>query len=590
VRAALLRRVLVAVAVAVSLCAALSPNAFAAGGQNPIVVLVPGLQMTVQGMTPTSGGGCGAQGGMAGLCQAYQAQGYDVYIPPTSTTGGDGIVINTGGDVATNASALTGYVANIESANNGANVSAVGYSMGGLMVVDAVRDDGMAVNSIVTIGSPLDGSYLANSLTWLANSGIPGVSNLANNEINSIGAGAIYSLTSDDRAAENAGQGPVGVPMTTIVGNGCGFAGDCVVGVSSQEGANSNLGPTSLATDPDVHTSGPWGILTMACGGCSQELNDPKVQSTAVQASQSGCSSSSYCIPQAPQMLRALAVADGRLVTGRSKSDPREIHLTFNTPSTMSLAAGASQTITGANVVASASPFAVECAGGSPNGPIGPATIYYAVPSDICASGTVTVVNQGSQALSLVVLSNPNSVEATVGGQGAKHVPVSVSAKAGITSVQILDHAGKVLRTVDGRNLRSVSFTATRTAVSQRVLRVTLEGQTSQYTAPIPLLRAARVHAKLVVHPSHAKAGRTVTISGTGWAAGKVHLTLVANGSTHYVLTTLLTKVTQGSFSLTYTAPSTIDARTPVTIVAGEPGRAPAKQKFVITPVKQKTH
>jgi hypothetical protein len=69
-----------------------------------------------------------------------------------------------------------------------------------------------------------------------------------------------------------------------------------------------------------------------------------------------------------------------------------------------------------------------------------------------------------------------------------------------------------------------------------------------------------------------------------------VHLTLLANGSTHYVLATLLAKATQGGFSLTYTAPSTIDARTPVTVVAGEPGRAPAKQKFVITPVKQKTH
>ena len=106
------------------------------------MVIVPGLNMAVPGMNP-NGGGCGGQGSLGSLCQAYVNQGYNVYIPSTSTTG-NGTVINSAGNVATNASALNSYVNNVESQNNGANVSAVGYSMGGLIIVDAVRDNGMA--------------------------------------------------------------------------------------------------------------------------------------------------------------------------------------------------------------------------------------------------------------------------------------------------------------------------------------------------------------------------------------------------------------------------------------------------------------
>jgi hypothetical protein len=40
----------------------------------------------------------------------------------------------------------------------------------------------------------------------------------------------------------------------------------------------------------------------------------------------------------------------------------------------------------------------------------------------------------------------------------------------------------------------------------------------------------------------------------------------------------------QGSFTLTFTAPSDIDSRTPVALTAGEPQRAPAKATFTITP------
>jgi hypothetical protein len=593
VRAKWLRRVLVAVTVAASLCLVGSATALAAG--NPIVVIVPGLQMNAPGMTPTSGG-CGAQGGLSSLCQAYVNQGYDVYIPPTSTTGGNGIVINTGGDVATNASSLASYVSNIESQNNGANVSAVGYSMGGLMVVDAVRDNGMAVNSIVTIGSPLDGSYMADDLTAAANMscglslGCMAIAAGAQATINNIGQGAIYSLTSDDRAAENSGQGPVGVPMTTIGGNGCGTTlGDCVVGLSSQFGTNSNLGPTSQTTDPDVHTAGPYGILTKACNGCSPELDDPNVAKAAVQASQSGCSSSSYCIP-APQARRALAMAQARRLTIRHSSKaPTHATLTLNTVSTITIAAGASQTVTGANLIASTSPIATGCAGTTPAAPSASTSIYYTSASDLaCATNQVTVENQGSQPITVAVLSNPVNAQATVGAQGTSRVPVTVTAAAGITTVKIVNASGKALYTVNGAGRHTVSFTVPRTVASQHILSVTVAGQSAPFTAPIPTLQAALVKGTLTVRPRSVAGGQTVTITGSDWATGTVNLTLVANGSSHYVLTTLTAKATaRKGFTISWTAPSGLTARTPVKVIAAESQRKPATASFVVTAKKQ---
>jgi triacylglycerol esterase/lipase EstA (alpha/beta hydrolase family) len=587
----LLRRVLVALAVAVSLCGACAANAFAAGGQKPVVVIVPGLDMAVPGMSPSSGG-CGGQGSLGSLCQAYVDQGYNVYIPSTSTTG-NGTVINSAGNVATNASALSGYVNNIESQNNGADVSAVGYSMGGLMIVDAVRDNGMAVNSVVTIGSPLDGSFVADGLTAAANQtcfslGCMAVSAGAQIAINQTGPDAISSLTSSDRAAENSGQGPLGVPVTTIAGNGCGIAGDCAVAVSSAYGTGSNLGPTSQMTVDDVHTGGPGGALTVMCGGCSPELNDPTVAKTAVKASQTGCASSAYCIPQAQLERADTAVARDRRLAGdaRPRKAPENVKLTLDTTSFVSVAAGASQTITGADLIASTSPYAAACAGAAPVAPSASASLYYTDPVATlgCAPNVVTVQNTGSQAIDAEIFSNPAAARATVGARGGTVVPIVVSAKVGITNVKIVTDAGKVLKTVRGDGRRTVTFLAPRTLASQNILSATLSGQTAAFSAAIPQLPAALAKATVTVRPGRVRSGQTVTISGRRWAAGDVSLTLLAEGADHYVLANLRAQANaQGSFTLTFTAPSDIDSRTPVALTAGEPQRAPAKATFTIT-------
>jgi dienelactone hydrolase len=590
----LLRRVLVALAVAVSVCAACAANAFAAGGQKPVVVIVPGLDMAVPGMSPSSGG-CGGQGSLGSLCQAYVDQGYNVYIPSTSTTG-NGTVINSAGNVATNASALSDYVNNIESQNNGADVSAVGYSMGGLMIVDAVRDNGMAVNSVVTIGSPLDGSFVADGLTAAANQTCFSLSCLAVSAgaqlaINQTGPDAIASLTSSDRAAENSGQGPLGVPVTTIAGNGCGIAGDCAVAVGSAFGTNSGLGPTAQMTVGDVHTGGPGGALTVMCGGCSPELDDPTVAKAAVKASQTGCASSSYCIPQAQEERADTNAARDRRRGGgaRSKKAPKNVKLTLDTTSVVSVAAGASQTITGADLIASTGPYATACVGAAPVAPAASAPLYYTDPvvSLGCNPNAVTVQNTGSQAIDAEIFSDPaaDDVQATVGGRGGPMVPIVVSAKVGITNVKIVTGAGKVLKTVKGDGRRTVTFMAQRTLASQNILSATLSGQSAAFSAPIPQLPAALAKAKVTVRPGRVRSGQTVTISGKGWAAGDVSLTLLAEGADDSVLANLSAQANaHGSFTLTFTAPSGIGSRTPVALTAGEPQRAPAKATFTIFP------
>ena len=588
------RRVLVALAVAVSLCGACAANAFAAGGQKPVVVIVPGLDMAVPGMSPSSGG-CGGQGSLGSLCQAYVNQGYNVYIPSTSTTG-NGTVINSAGNVATNASALSGYVSNIESQNNGADVSAVGYSMGGLMIVDAVRDNGMAVNSVVTIGSPLDGSFVADGLTAAANQtcfslGCMAVSAGAQLAINQTGPDAIASLTSSDRAAENSGQEPLGVPVTTIAGNGCGIAGDCAVAVSSAYGTGSNLGVTSQLTVGDVHTGGPGGLLGYVCGGCSPELDDPTVAQAAVNASQSGCSSSAYCIPQAPQERADAAVRHDLRLAGdaRSRKAPRNVKLTLDTTSFVRVAAGASQTITGADLIASTSPYATACAGAAPVAPGASAPLYYTEPVRTlgCTPNAVTVQNEGSQAIDVEIFSDPpaDQARATVGGRGGRMVPIVVSAKAGITNVKIVTGAGKVLKTVKGHGHRTVTFMARRTLASRHIVSATLSTRTAAFSAPIPLLPAALAKARVTVRPGSVRSGHKVTISGNGWAAGHVSLTLLTDGADRYVLANLRTKSNaRGRFTMTFRAPSGINSRTPVALTAGEPRRAPAKATFTITP------
>jgi dienelactone hydrolase len=588
------RRVLLALAVAVSLCGACAADAFAAGGQKPVVVIVPGLDMAVPGMSPSSGG-CAGQGSLGSLCQAYVDQGFNVYIPSTNTTG-NGTVINSAGNVATNASALSGYVSNIESQNNGADVSAVGYSMGGLMIVDAVRDNGMAVNSVVTIGSPLDGSFVADGLTAAANQtcfslGCMAVSAGAQLAINQAGPDAIASLTSSDRAAENSGQGPLGVPVATIAGDGCGVAGDCAVAVSSAYGTSSSLGPTSQLTVDDVHTGGPGGLLGYVCGGCSPELNDPTVAQAAVKASQSGCSSSAYCIPQAPQERADAAVRHDLRLAGdaRSRKAPKNVKLTLDTTSFVSVAAGASQTITRADLIASTSPYATACAGAAPVAPGASAPLYYTEPVTTlgCTPNAVTVQNKGSQAIDAEIFSDPaaDQARATVGRRGGRMVPIVVSAKVGITNVKIVTGAGKVLKTVKGHGHRTVTFMARRTLASQHILSATLSSQTAAFSAPIPQLPAALAKARVTVRPGSVRGGHTVTISGKGWAAGNVSLTLLTAGADRYVLANLRAHANaHGRFRLTFTAPSNIDSRTPVALTAGESQRAPAKATFTISP------
>ena len=454
----------------------------------------------------------------------------------------------------------------------------------------------------MTIGSPLDGSFVADGLTAAANQtcfslGCMAVSAGAQLAISQTGPNAISSLTSSDRAAENSGQGPLGVPVTTIAGNGCGFAGDCAVSVSSAYGTNSNLGPTSQMTVGDVHTGGPGGLLGVACGGCSPELNDPAVAAAAVKASQGGCSNSAYCIPQAPQVRSELAMAQARSLAtphAQSKAAPRNVALTLNTPSFVSVAAGASQTIAKANLIASTSPYATACAGTAPVAPGPSAPVYFTEPATLgCAPNAVTVENTGSQAINLEIFSDPaaDHAQAIVGGRGGKMVPIVVSAKVGITNVKIVTKAGKVLQAVKGDGRRTVTFMARRTLASRHILSATLSGQTAAFSAPIPQLPAALAKATVTVRPGTVQGGHTVTISGEGWAAGHVSLTLLADGANRYVLANLRAQANaQGSFTLTYTAPSGIDSRTPVALTAGEPRRAPAKATFTITRSPHRRH
>jgi pimeloyl-ACP methyl ester carboxylesterase len=217
------------------------------------VVLVPGLKETNKGVLPGEGCSQTRASDFVYLCQALSDAGFPVYVVSASA-GGTGAVLNNVGDLNTNANALVGFLRTTVRQP----ALLVGHSMGGLIARIAISRYHAPTAGLFTIGTPHDGSFLADAAELFANLpcqavAVCAVLQTALRASQPVDSPAVWEMTRPARALER--MAPPGVPTWTFAGtainpfnadDGYVFPNDLAVGTSSAWGENANLPSTPL--------------------------------------------------------------------------------------------------------------------------------------------------------------------------------------------------------------------------------------------------------------------------------------------------------------------------------------------------------
>ncbi len=141
------RSIAVVVALLASLLAGIATSTPAAAATKDPVIIVAGTFSPAFANEP--------------LATRLRADGYQTYIFELPTLGTQ--------DIDLTAAALDGYADGVRAQTGAAKVDLVGHSQGGLVARSYVKDFGGAseVDSLITLGAPNKGTYLANLGTFL---------------------------------------------------------------------------------------------------------------------------------------------------------------------------------------------------------------------------------------------------------------------------------------------------------------------------------------------------------------------------------------------------------------------------------------
>jgi pimeloyl-ACP methyl ester carboxylesterase len=354
------------------------------------VVLVTGINDAHGGKTPTGDceggpapchrGSCAVVGSMEQLCDALEAQGDLVWVPPAAKNSGDPAVIHTRLSVDENAASLAAYITNTGA--DGALV--VGHSMGGLIARAAIERDQAYAVGLFTIGTPWDGSYAADLLETAQDLPCPpeagdvtalceAVVLAAKGLILYGGRAAVYDLSAAGRVADNSTLGPLTepfqslpMPVWALAGTACQIPdvggyyspNDGVVGESSAWGVSADLGTVRRYVALAYHSTG----IPQVCGNRSYtiEQKNPTVIALVQRAAQrlgAGCELKGDCLSNQP--------VAGDAATGWSSAaaKPARIVLSLVRVSGKVLKAGARISVTPGTSLISTGSFSLGCRG-----------------------------------------------------------------------------------------------------------------------------------------------------------------------------------------------------------------------------------
>jgi pimeloyl-ACP methyl ester carboxylesterase len=262
------------------------------------IVLVPGINSETRETTPTSP--CPTEEPFRAMCLVLREAGYPVFVVSSSKGPSSKAILNSWGDIPTNALKLAQYLR----AKVPRPPLVVAHSMGGLISRVALIHGDAA--GLFTVGTPYDGSFFAD---WDADFvGICSVLRLAIEKVTCgvveshlrpkwpVGTEAAAELTKSERSRESAllpaptyplwtvAGTPISLPPlvgTALFGSNVGyyFPNDLVVGETSAWGVDAGLGPTcpdelaSVTTGCDHRLSVPAYHVWKSPG----ETSDPEI-------------------------------------------------------------------------------------------------------------------------------------------------------------------------------------------------------------------------------------------------------------------------------------------------------------------------
>jgi pimeloyl-ACP methyl ester carboxylesterase len=259
------------------------------------VVLVPGLKETSHEVVPPydaplSSEQCDKANDFSYLCNALTQAGFPVYVVSASA-GAKKAVLDSLGDLNVNAEALIGFL----HATVGQPALLVGHSMGGLIARIAISRYHAPAVGLFTIGTPHDGSFLADIAT-----GMDGECLLYNIMMCHfrdllakwfpVNSTAVHEMTFVARALDNLTLAAPEVPVWTLAGTKLGpkqprnylFPNDLAVGDTSAHGQLANLGHQEGKPDRDLYhvnlaSIGIIGKVLTKLLPAENELESPEV-------------------------------------------------------------------------------------------------------------------------------------------------------------------------------------------------------------------------------------------------------------------------------------------------------------------------
>ena len=400
----------------------LPPPTTSPAGPRPLrdrapVVLVPGLDETTAEVRPPRDPGrpenCAAAGAFVLLCQRLVDARHPVYVVPAATRA-TGRALDNRGDLDENARRLRVFVAGIS------RPVIAGHSMGGLIARIAVSRYHVAARALVTIGTPHDGSPLADlvelgRLGSCPASACDAIRAAARGIETEAGAVAIREMTLTARLADRltAPAMPVTVFAGTRIGRGFGVAtymlpNDGAVGQSSAWGALANLGVRTKVEAPLWHSP-------LLFPGDSyhedNEFDDPLIASI---------------IRQAANEQASVAVARASSASQTSRRATVALQLSAARP----LPSGIAADVTKRTGVLAVEPFTVSCDGKSiPSIALG-AGLYGLLPQQMgCKRATMpplrgdrAVVSDANHNLRARIRRTHNGYDVTIAGRAGVRV------------------------------------------------------------------------------------------------------------------------------------------------------------------------
>lgn len=247
------------------------------------IVLIPGINSETEETGPKTKPSCPSKEPFEAMCLALRKAGYPVYVVGSSV-GPSKATLDSIGDIDANAYELTRFLKG--TVKQPALI--VAHSLGGLIARVAISRDEAPAAGLFTIGTPYDGSYVADvgsklngiNCILLLSSATPScaIIQLALRTWLHIGSVAVSELTKEKRTQENKGLPPLPLPLWTMAGTGIHipsgvtgllastalgyyFPNDILVGVSSAWGVGANPEPICKGEFTDIEI------------GCSHRLS-----------------------------------------------------------------------------------------------------------------------------------------------------------------------------------------------------------------------------------------------------------------------------------------------------------------------------